>query len=220
MSDFNAPANQPNSQKSSGLAIASLVLGILALVTTCILIGPLLGIVGLILGIIALNQIGKPGKPAGGKGMAVAGIVTSVMSFLLVLLMLMLAIMLPALSRAREMANRFACSANMRGITQTMFLYSNNNDDQFPPDLNLLVQDGSITAKSLQCLSADTANYIYVYPNKGANSPDDAILLYEPLHNHSNGEGMNIAFGDGHVEFVDAAEARALLEKQGLKVVE
>jgi len=36
------------------------------------------------------------------------------------------------------------------------------------------------------------------------------VLLYEPLANHDN-DGMNILFGDGHVEFVHPAEARRLI---------
>lgn len=37
-----------------------------------------------------------------------------------------------AIDRARELANRSACAANLRGITQSMVLYANENNDLFP----------------------------------------------------------------------------------------
>lgn len=65
--------NQPNQNGSgSGFAIASMVLGILSLVGACCYgLGVILAIIGLILGIISLKQQ-RPGK-----GMAIAGVITS-----------------------------------------------------------------------------------------------------------------------------------------------
>lgn len=56
-------------KKSSGLAVASLVLGIVGLLLSCVGIGGILGIIGLALGIISLA------KKNDGKGMAIAGVV-------------------------------------------------------------------------------------------------------------------------------------------------
>ncbi len=60
-------------QKNSGLAIASLVLGLLFCV-------PFASLVGLILGIVALNQIKNSGGAIQGRGMAIAGIVLGAIS--------------------------------------------------------------------------------------------------------------------------------------------
>jgi hypothetical protein len=66
----------PESGKQSGLATASLVLGILALVfAMCYGIGIIMAIPGLILGILSLKKIRATGQQ--GHGMAVAGIVMS-----------------------------------------------------------------------------------------------------------------------------------------------
>lgn len=67
--------NQPN----SGLAIASMVLGICGVVFGCCTyyIGFLLGIIGITLGAVALS------KKAQGKGMAIAGLVLSIITILL-----------------------------------------------------------------------------------------------------------------------------------------
>ena len=51
----------------------------------------------------------------------------------------------------------------------------------------------------------------YIYLGKGFTSSvaPNVILAYEPLSNH--GSGMNVLFGDGHVEFFHTAEATALI---------
>jgi predicted PurR-regulated permease PerM len=66
----------------SGLAIASLVLGILALVTFWTFIGGiLLGLVAIVLGVVALRRVRK-GRAAG-RGMAIAGVVLGTLGLLL-----------------------------------------------------------------------------------------------------------------------------------------
>lgn len=68
------PPYQPSKQPSQSLAVASLVTSILGLVTGgCF--GPLPGLVGLILGSIALSQIKKSPDQVGGKPFATAGVV-------------------------------------------------------------------------------------------------------------------------------------------------
>ncbi|MDO5154397.1 MAG: DUF4190 domain-containing protein [Eubacteriales bacterium] len=62
--------------EKNGMAIASLVIGIIAFLGSCCY-GGVLGIVGLVLGIVAL----KKGN-GNGKGLAIAGIVLSSLSIL------------------------------------------------------------------------------------------------------------------------------------------
>lgn len=45
---------------------------------------------------------------------------------------LLISILLPSLSRARELAKRAVCRANARGIAQSCHLYSNDNREWFP----------------------------------------------------------------------------------------
>jgi membrane-bound ClpP family serine protease len=67
---------QPQATRN-GMAIAALVLGIIGLVTSIVFIGGALGIVGLILGIVSLRTSKRTGA---GKGMAIGGIVTSILA--------------------------------------------------------------------------------------------------------------------------------------------
>lgn len=72
-----APANQPK-----GLAIAALVLGILALLFCWTVFGGIiLGLIGAILGFVASSKAKK--GTAGGRGMAITGIVLSILGFVI-----------------------------------------------------------------------------------------------------------------------------------------
>lgn len=71
------------SKKTNGLGIASIVIGIVALVTSCCY-GGFLGVIGGILAIVALTK--KDSK----KGQAIAGLVTSIIGFLITLVCLII----------------------------------------------------------------------------------------------------------------------------------
>jgi len=90
--------------KTSGLAIASLVTGLAGF---CIpIVG---GIVGIILAVVALRQIGRSGGAVGGKGLAIGGLVVSVVTLLfgLVLGVVMVAFGLYAGRQASIMQGEF-----------------------------------------------------------------------------------------------------------------
>ena len=77
-----AAADQPK-----GMAIASMVLGIVAVVLLCVAwISVPAAIVGLILGIVARKKV--VAGEAGGQGMATAGIVLSIIALIIVIILL------------------------------------------------------------------------------------------------------------------------------------
>ena len=81
-----APVPPPGPQGGKGLAVASMVLGIISLVCFCWwYISVVAAIIGLILGIVSL----RGQKP--GRGMAIAGIVTSAIGLVLMVIFLILA---------------------------------------------------------------------------------------------------------------------------------
>ena len=45
---------------------------------------------------------------------------------------LLIAILLPSLGKAKELSNRSVCAANIRGIMQSMVVYSADNSDSYP----------------------------------------------------------------------------------------
>ena len=117
-----ATAAPPITPKTSGLAIAALILGILSFFTCA-----LTAIPAIICGIISLIKIEKSGGSITGKGLAIAGIITPVLSFAM-----SIAILMPALSRVRQNAFRMVCATNLSGIGKAMILYANDFDDEFP----------------------------------------------------------------------------------------
>lgn len=48
---------------------------------------------------------------------------------------LLISILLPSLSRARELSKRAVCSANLRGLGQSQHIYSNDNNENFTQDM-------------------------------------------------------------------------------------
>jgi len=188
-----APLERPR----SGLAITALVLGILGLVFC-----PLVGIVGLILGIIATVRAGREPQRYGGKGMAIGGICTGAAGLLFV--PMLLAILLPSLSRAREITKRAVDASNLRGIGMAIIVYASDHGDQFPPDLQTLVADGSVSPKQFIDPSSGNApprcDYYYV-TGLAVKDPAGWIVAYSDPAYH-NGEGANVLYLDSSVRFV------------------
>lgn len=84
---YNNGFNMQPEKKSSGLSIASMVLGIISIVTFCYFIVSIpCGVLGLIFGIVAKS------KGSGGQGMALAGIITSSIGLLITVLFMIYAI--------------------------------------------------------------------------------------------------------------------------------
>lgn len=74
--------------RNNGLAVASLVLGIIGLVTSCCLVGVLPAIPGLILGLTGYFHARRSGGREKGAGLAVAGIILSAIAIVVFLLAL------------------------------------------------------------------------------------------------------------------------------------
>jgi prepilin-type processing-associated H-X9-DG protein len=166
------------------------------------------GIVGLILGIVALVKIKRKPAVYRGRGMAIAGICTGGAS--LAIVPLMISIMLPALSRARELSKRTVCAANMRGIGQALLIYA-QDDGMFPEKgadwQARLVNAGIVMPTQFLCPS-DTrvsGSLFYYVPGYGDDSDPAQIILYEDPTIHG-GEGGNILYQDGHVAFVKSPQ--------------
>lgn len=114
------PGYQP--KPGSGLAIASLILGIIGLLSGWLIFGGVLGLVGVILGIVALVKV-KNGT-ASGKGMAIGGIVTGALGMIVAAVVLVLGMIgLSMLGDCAEQAvqdsnGNYVCT--IEGKTMTM----------------------------------------------------------------------------------------------------
>jgi hypothetical protein len=69
-------------KRTDGLAIASLVIGILSLVCSFICLGVVLGPTAAIMGFISRQRIATSGGMLGGGGLAIAGLVLGIVGFI------------------------------------------------------------------------------------------------------------------------------------------
>ena len=210
----------PLPAKTSGLAITSLVLGILGLPTCGVT-----GLFGLILGVVALA------KAKGGRGIAVAGVVVSVFSLLI--MPLLLAMLLPALAAAKQKAQEINCLNNERQLATAVRMYSSDNKDQYPPAATWCdaIRSFVVSEKAFQCPAGDPSKRCHYAYNAKLDGLDESkvnpntVLIFETEGGwnvsggpelmlshprHAGGRISVIAFADGHVEAVTASRLNTL----------
>jgi prepilin-type processing-associated H-X9-DG protein len=150
---------------------------------------------------------------------------------ILVLLVLLLgAILVPSLNSRSEHSPRVTCANHLRQIGLACLMYANGHSDQYPDSLATVLRDEDITADVFVCPSSNDApangpttqaivanltagrhlSYIYVGRGLTSAASADTVLAYEPLTNHA-GQGMEVLYADGHVEFQDAVTARKIM---------
>jgi hypothetical protein len=171
-----------------------------------------------------------PGAQPPGKSNTVAIVIGVVAVCVLVFGACGVSILLPSLSRAREMANRVKCAANLKQIGNAAMMYANDNYGAYAPSIEGLVEYGipaifvcpacnDTPAVAAGTPKATAANVLagghlsYVYVGKGLTSRTaraNAIVAYEPLTNHRN-QGMNVLYGDSSVQWLTLPQANAAL---------
>jgi hypothetical protein len=120
-------------------------------------------------------------------------------------------ILMPSLAKARLEAKKAVSLSNVRAIVMACKMHAADNDDDYPPDLDTLINEGFIIEKTLQSpLSEDgVRSYLYI---AGCDStcPGSTVLVYEDPR-LTDGEGSAMGFVDGHVEWVESWRVEALI---------
>ena len=131
--------------------------------------------------------------------------------------------------RVRDPSPREKCASNLRQIGLATLMYANEHGGRFPdrledllaedinPDVFVcpLSNDTAIVAPTTQQaglrLSAEPGHVSYIYVGKGLTDKADAKVLvaYERIAHH--GDGLNMLFADGQVQFVPSAQAKVLI---------
>lgn len=137
----------------------------------------------------------------------------------------LVSILLPALNRAREQANRVKSASNLRQIGLGAIMYADAHKGKFPPDLAAIAQEEDLpatvfvsprtshpmpppdvkSAKDIAAWARDNSDYVYVGAGKIATGPANAVIAYEKPDEVT--DGINILFVDGHVEWQPMNEA-------------
>ncbi len=111
--------------KTSGLAVSSLVLGVLGLFTC-----GLTALMGLILGIIAMVKVSNSRGALRGNGIALAGIIVS--GIFLLMIPIYAAMLLPALAAAKQKAQTINCVHNEKQLAVEVIIYSRDHNGKLP----------------------------------------------------------------------------------------
>lgn len=144
-------------------------------------------------------------------------------------------ILMPALSKARGQAGRVKSMSNERQLGLALMMYANDNQGNFPDDLGTLFKAEQLGGSVFVCPTGSTAlpanfdamtpddkakwindNSDYVYLGKGlkmANQNARRIMIYEKDGAHE-ARGINLLFGDGHVEFQRTDDAQRRIQAQ------
>jgi hypothetical protein len=117
----------PAAPKTSGLAVASFVFGLLGFCG-------ITALVGLVLGIVAKVKIRRSAGRLKGGGLAVAGICLSLA--MLLAIPIVAGFLLPALAKAQREGPRTDCEQNIKQIGLALRLYADENNQQYPPAVN------------------------------------------------------------------------------------
>ncbi len=189
------PEAQSYQPANLGMATAAMVFGILSFL--CI---PFCGIVALVLGIIALVKINNSDGMLLGRGKAISGIILGGLTFLWI--PILAAMLLPALSVAREKAREISCCSNLKQITLAVHMWANDNDDKMPNANE--VHDKLFEYVGLESSFHCPGGGDYIYFLNGAkmdsiDSPSRTIIAICPNHHK---DGRIVAFADGHVQSV------------------
>jgi hypothetical protein len=114
-------------QPQQGLAITSLVLGILSFIC----LGPLTAIPAIICGHIAHSRARREPAIFGGAGLAIAGFVLGYVN-LAICLLVMPAMLLPALAKAKQRAQEINCVNNLKQVGLAFKVWELDHGDQYP----------------------------------------------------------------------------------------
>jgi prepilin-type processing-associated H-X9-DG protein len=111
--------------------------------------------------------------------------------------------LMPALPRTRQIAFRMVSGTNLSVMGKAMLIYANDYDDKFPPNLNVLLEKGLITAKTLESKSRpdgyDGPNFIYISGQDLSMYPGNIVAYENP---EFRSDGVNVLFLDSHVEWM------------------
>jgi len=160
---------------SNGLAITSLVLGILGLCTM-----GFMSLVGLILGIVALKQINRDPTQAGGKNLAIAGIFVSAILTPVMFIVMLASLLFPIAVKGRSKARQAVCTSNQRQLALAVQMYAQDNGGQYP---------GTGWVKQITPYLG-SSKLMFVCPEEGPDVPDIVSYGYSSALVLPNGQGV------------------------------
>jgi len=197
----NQAYHQTSSPQRKGLAIASLVVGIVSILTCG---GLLIGaIIGIVLGIVALNKAKSDPAQYAGSGLAIAGIVTSAFA---PLPGIVVAIAIPNLIKSQQAVHETAALSEVLTIGKAQVLYSVTKGHGSFADLRTLGAQGLIDAS---LASGQKGGYIF-------SSEPVSVSELTPMFDTTARPVKAGNFGTGNVSFY-SNETYVVFESEGIQ---
>lgn len=217
-----ATADTNSPPKTSGMAIASLVLGLTGFCGITALIG-------MILGIVATIRIRKSNGRLKGKGLAIAGICVSAVMFI-VFLAVAAGLLLPALAKAKYQEQNSDCVSNVKHVCLAIRLFADENEGKCPQAANWCdaITQNLAGKHVFQCPQRAGSDGAFAFNAKLAGKtlsaiPPDTVMIFESSKgwNFTGGaddvtqrppHGRNFVFGfaDGSVREINKEELKEL----------
>ena len=118
----------------------------------------------------------------------------------------------PLLLQVNATKTRYSCATNLKGIGMALFIYANDYEDKFPPDLKTLTTTAQMPEAGIIC-SATREEDSYIYRGAGLSISDVPFLItvYDKKDNHQG--GRYVLFLDGHVEWVAEEDMQEIIDK-------
>jgi prepilin-type processing-associated H-X9-DG protein len=212
--------------KMSGMAVTSLVLGILGILTCGIT-----ALFGLILGIIAMVKVKNSGGKLKGGGLALAGTIVS--GIFLFMLPIFAAMLLPALAVAQQKAQEINCLNNEKQLALAVMIYSRDHTNHLPPAATWCdaIKTAAGSERIFKCPAANSSSRCDYAFNVKLDGLDQSkinpqtVMIFEsdagwnanggpellPARaRHERGRTSVVAFADGHVEAVNQSRLNSL----------
>ncbi len=129
------------------------------------------------------------------------------------------------LARARESARRAACINNIKQVVMACHTYASDHKGRLPDKLSQVhpyahslavfscPSTGTVISRPEDIDSMSSYKLIGGFVLKEVKETGKRLVLYESLENH--GDGANVAFADGHVQWVKPERLRELLKEAG-----
>jgi hypothetical protein len=188
-------------RKTHGAAVAALIIGILSPCT-----GGLAGIIGIIVGAVALRRIRRSNGRLAGRGHAVAGIVLSIVFLLLTPLVILMAFVANQRAHIMGMGGGYnavnECLAHEQQLAEAVRRHANDNNDRYPNASGWCdaIQPAVAGLTTFQCpsrpdLRSGYAINVAVAGRSKFEVPGETVLLFEADGgwNSSGGVGAALA---------------------------
>jgi hypothetical protein len=180
-----------------GLAITSMVLGILSLVCLSVGVGAVLGPPAVITGHLARRRMKRSPDQYGGRKLALAGLITGYLSTALVATALsFIAYWVPRVAKMQNDFSSERCVYNLKELGQAARVFSEDNKYRFPDSFqqmsneirnpNLLVCPADPDRRGPQ--GWDETNITYQFLEPGIQETPDTmtkVVFRCPIHGHT-----------------------------------